>query len=776
VLDNATGPAPKHSLGSLVDRAAKPSLGSLHIGPAPKPSLGSLVDRAPKPSLGSLHIGPAPKPSLGSPTLPRHFGVANALMLTCLLSQLHSSPAAAQSSDRNAAIKSLGEAYRQYDAGNVDGATAAIKSLTGPQVGLLLNKDYALWLQGQIALVTGQGAVAYALFEKLAQVSGSRFSAIVPWRLADSNWVMGKRQEAAKAYEILVATKNADSNADVPVAMWRIAQMATTKQWHRRLILEYPAHPVAAEALSALQISKAPEAFLSAADHIVRAQQMSNARAWDDAVAELEMLDVSKMSAKDRTDRDYWLGTTLYKMRRRYAEAGDLLLKVSGKMGKSAAESMFHGARALSRADRDDDAIKWYREVVRKFPASDWAKEAQFLTGWLEFNRGNYKQAIAPLEVSIDKNPKSKWMDDSLWFLGMSQYLLGNYKAAKVQLTALSKRGGSLEGGKGQYWLARTEEKLGNDSKPEYNDIVRRYPFSWYAMLARARLKQAGADSGSPFGAKIAPRGPQIDDTPDPALATDPLVAKADELITAGLLTEAGEELARGETGFIKRHGKAKALAMLFDRYHQASNFNRPWMLSIIHGASALNTPPQADAKIWWQSAYPRAFHDLVSKHQALGNNPDDYLVSIMRKESGFNPHDISYADAQGLLQMIPATTRRTCTALNIQYADGRLYETEFNIQTGSWYIGNMLNKFKRQIPIGAGSFNSGPRPVMKWLEQNGNREMDEFVELVPYTQTREYMKKVTENYARYRYLYASEDYEQTLVVDKDYMKNSLTY
>ena len=65
------------------------------------------------------------------------------------------------------------------------------------------------------------------------------------------------------------------------------------------------------------------------------------------------------------------------------------------------------------------------------------------------------------------------------------------------------------------------------------------------------------------------------------------------------------------------------------------------------------------------------------------------------------------------------------------------------------------------QIPIGAGSFNSGPRPVMKWLDQYGDREIDEMVELVPYTQTREYMKKVTENYARYRYLYANEVYVQ---------------
>ena len=88
-------------------------------------------------------------------------------------------------------------------------------------------------------------------------------------------------------------------------------------------------------------------------------------------------------------------------------------------------EALFHGARALSRSDQDDDAIRWYRVVVAKYPRSDYAAEAQYLTGWLEFNRGRYREAIAPLEETLRRFPKSKWMDDALWFLGMAHYFLG---------------------------------------------------------------------------------------------------------------------------------------------------------------------------------------------------------------------------------------------------------------------------------------------------------------------------------------------------------------
>ena len=81
-------------------------------------------------------------------------------------------------------------------------------------------------------------------------------------------------------------------------------------------------------------------------------------------------------------------------MRRRYDESAELLLGVYAKLGGTAAEAMFHGARAKSRSDQDDEAIAWYRKVVATYPKTSWAEEAQFLSGWLEFNRGKYREAI----------------------------------------------------------------------------------------------------------------------------------------------------------------------------------------------------------------------------------------------------------------------------------------------------------------------------------------------------------------------------------------------
>lgn len=691
-----------------------------------------------------------------------------------------------------AAVELLGKAYRAYDAGALDDAAAALAALDDSK---LENRDYASWLRGQLALVGGDGEAAARHFAALRQHPDSRYAAAVPWRLADADWERGRRDEAVAAYRRLLEAPRAASFADLATVRFRIAshaaERATTTTGRaaaaakraaltalRDFILTAPRHPLAERAEAQLRQLGGPRAgALRAQDRITRARNLTTAHLWHEAVAELALVPESAPLAV-RRQRDYWLGTTLFKMRRRYADAGRLLLSVAPHLGADGAEAMFHGARALSRADDDDRAITWYRKVVDKYPRSEWAQEAQFLIGWLELNRGRYAQAIEPLEQVIRKYPRSKWVDDAQWFAGLAHYLQGEWQPARTQLTALAQRGGALEAGKGQYWLARIDEREGkaDTARTAYLALVKRWPFSWYALLARARLRAAGVTVG-PFGADdVAPTGPRYESKVVATLATDPLIRRTDELTAAGLGVEAGYELERAERGFLARHGRGAGLAFLMDRYRKAGNFNRPWMLGVVHGGAALAGPAEGSARAWWQHAYPEAYKELVDKYRGVGQNPVGYLHAIMRKESGFDPLTLSYADAQGLLQMIPATTLRVAEKLGLSYAPGRLYEPEFNIQTGSWYIGTLLQKFRGQIPLGAGAFNSGPRPVMRWCDQNGDRELDEFVELVSYTQTREYMKKVTENYARYRYLLLGEVYELPLTVDKAYRKDEVTY
>jgi len=686
--------------------------------------------------------------------------------------------AGAAEAQRRAATpaEKLGKAYQAYEAGDLAAASSHLK---GVRAGALANPDYFHWLRGQIALLEGRPREATADFRAVVAHPGTRFADGAKWRLADCLWEAGDRTAAAREYRKLAGTSGASDHGDLGVARYRIAITASggaRKAALRDFLAEYPSHPLAddAERLLVAEHGDRAAAF-DAGERIARAQRLVVAHLWHEAVAEL-MLVGDDVPESTRIRRDYWLGTTLFKMRRRYADAGELLLAVAPKM--DSAEALFRGARALSRADRDDEAIRWYRQVVAKYPRSDWAAEAQYLSGWLEFNRGKYREAIGPLEETLRRYPKSKWMDDALWFLGMSHFLLGEDEAALPHLEKLSKRGASLEGGKGLYWWARAQQRLGrtDEAVAAYKRLAARWPFAWYALLAQSRLRELGKPVG-PFGeTPPAPRGPEVSARVDAKVAADPAIQRFDELEEAGLDVDAGKELRRAEKALLKRHKRADVLAVLFDRYGKGSNWNRPWMLALAYDGGALDTPAEGPARFWWQHAYPEAYKPLVEKHAPLGKSTPNYLYSIMRKESGYDPHVLSYADAQGLLQMIPATTIRVARQLKLPYAPGDLYDPEFNVKTGSWYIGHLLAKFKGQVPLGAGSFNSGPRPVMRWIDQHGDRPIDELVELVSYMQTREYMKKVTENYARYVYLYTGKVYEQPLAVDRDYVKDDLTY
>jgi len=690
-------------------------------------------------------------------------------------------PAVAQ--QRGAGL--LGKAFRAYRTGEYRQAFAMRKALDRARI---LNRDYADFAIGQSALLVGQPGEARRRFARLARQRGSRFASVARWRLADSEWALGNARAARTQYARLVAAARGKRwpEGDLGVARFRIAESyaregATERAVaaFRALWMERPAHPMADDARRrARELGGDAAVALTVEDRVERARVLTEDKRWRRAVLELDRIEGPL--GKDLSDRvRLQRGRTQFKMRRQYEMVGRILLELWPRVGKDADWALFHGARALSRAHKDTEAIGWYLEVVKRFPRSELAGEAQYLAGWLHFNLGNYRESLPHLERLLQRYPRNKWVGPARWYLGFANYLVGNYEAALPYFERIGKDRDRLEGGKGRYWTARSYEALGReaDAVAIYRDLVGRWPFSWYALLSRARLTDKKIDIGI-FG--DAPRDPTkvptLNSRPPASAGRDPLIRKVDELIAAGLGVAAAEELRRGETGLFRRLGRGDGLAAALDRYRRAGNYNRPWMLAVVRGRQALATEPTGAARTWWEHAYPLAYRDLVERWRHEGDNPEFYLYSIMRKESGFDPHTLSHANALGLLQMIPPTTRRVAPQIGLEYSDDLLYDPESNIRLGSWYIGRLFAKFKGQVPIAAASYNAGPGAVMRWLRQHGDHPIDEYVELVSYRQARGYGKKVTETYARYLYLYKGEVYEQPLAVDANYIRNEITY
>lgn len=677
-----------------------------------------------------------------------------------------------------AAVERLGRGYTLYLDGQYDAAKKELRAIDPKQ---MQNSDYVLYLLAQSELLTGEPKAAREHFHALTLMP-SRFATVARWRVADCDWDAGDLESARKGYE--AALPSANESVEPAVARFRIAEALAKKgalpaaqQAWRKVYVGEPMHPLADEALARLTDSKAPP--ISAEERVARAKVLTNNRAWSRALDELALVPADAPQPV-RDEADYWIGTTKFKMRRDYDVAAQKLSAIWTRLpGDDAkADALFHGARAWSRADKDDEAQKGYRDLLQRYPHKKMAPEASFLIGWLDFNRARYKEAIPELEKTLERYGSSAFGDDARWYLGFSRWLVGDIEGALRDFELLAKMPGALSGGKGAYWRGRALDSLkrGDEATAVWRALVDEYPFSYYALQARARLKERGIELG-PFGDGARGSAPTLGEL-DVKLANDPIIMRVDELLLAGLTVEASVELRRGEHDLIARYGAARALPLLFDRYVRGDNFNRPHELAEANCGSALKLDPNGDANVrkWWELVYPRAYRQFVEKYSPTGENPPYYLYTIMQKESAYNPHDVSYADAIGLLQMIPPTSRRVALRIDAPYTDDVLYDPEGNIRFGAWYIGHLLQKFKGQIALGAGSYNAGPRAMMKWVKLHGTRPLDEFIELTPYTQTREYMKKVLDIYSRYLWLYEKQDYLPDNKVDADYVVNDIDY
>ncbi len=314
------------------------------------------------------------------------------------------------------------------------------------------------------------------------------------------------------------------------------------------------------------------------------------------------------------------------------------------------------------------------------------------------------------------------------------------------------------------YWKARLHDKQGQKDAAEtgYREIARRAPLSYYGLLARARLKAIGHEEPARLPEKpIAMEKPRNADR-------DAAVVRAGELIAAGMGPEAALELERNEKDTLKRLGGDKALPFLLGLYQKADDYHHAYRLVESRAAGALAADPRSGegTRAFWQAAFPKAYAPLVEKYGPPAGNPELYLYTIMHKESGFDPHDVSYADARGLLQMIPPTSARVAAGAGEPFFPDQLYDPEVNVRLGALYIGSLYKKFGHEVPLAAGAYNAGPRAMSRWCAQHGSHPTDEFVELIAFAQTREYVKRVVSLYAKYRFLYGPTPYEAPLVLD----------
>ena len=126
-----------------------------------------------------------------------------------------------------------------------------------------------------------------------------------------------------------------------------------------------------------------------------------------------------------------------------------------------------------------------------------------------------------------------------------------------------------------------------------------------------------------------------------------------------------------------------------------------------------------------------------------------------MRAETIFRADAISPVGARGLMQVMPRTGRKLASLMGTEFSEVEdLLKPEVSVKYGSFYLQRLMKKFKGNISLSAAAYNGGPHRVHSWMNSFGGLDMDEFIEHIPYLETRNYVKKVTKYYAIYHLLY----------------------
>jgi len=416
-----------------------------------------------------------------------------------------------------------------------------------------------------------------------------------------------------------------------------------------------------------------------------------------------------------------------------------------------------NGARRLyllmELARNHDDHAEQQRIVTRmesSFAQSPWLAEALYSSGNMYLLSRDYVQAVQYYSYLATHFPNYKNASAVHWRAAWLSYRLGLYAdAARLCDDQIRLYPSAKETAAALYWRGRLYES--QQSQPSmaaanYRTVLRLYPHFFYAQMARQRLTALGnlPPLAAPQLDQMQPATqPQLDDN---FPIDSPHLAKAKLLANAGLNDYIAQEIAADPDS---ASWSALAEAQIYASYGETFRAMRALKRAL---PTAASQPIRSVPLAYWRILFPEPYWATIQSESAK-NNLDPYLVaSLIRQESEFNPSAVSHANAYGLMQMLPSVGRAMARQEGMDHFDTfQLLDPETNIRLGTRYLRETMNKFGGVPEYALAAYNAGDERVSTWQAAGPYRGMDEFVESIPFTETRDYVQGILRNEEIYR-------------------------
>ncbi|MDI2111854.1 lytic transglycosylase domain-containing protein [Commensalibacter nepenthis] len=411
--------------------------------------------------------------------------------------------------------------------------------------------------------------------------------------------------------------------------------------------------------------------------------------------------------------------------------------------------------RWLRSQNRNDEAAKLWQDIgLQTERNSDqkrfWIERNSLIRSLLD--NGDNKTAYALASVNACNNNSCEY--DSTFLAGWIALRKLNKASESIgYFKKLTQASSVITTSRGYYWLGRAYQNMNNASSARESwQQAAQYPTCFYGQMAIAELENIHKGSVILDPSLISSAVTKyLSAIKEPSWSSAELNSfKNNELVQAAQILVAQNDLAHARP-FLLAQNKVSTSTV-----EQTINARVSNQMGLADDAVTIARYSGAKGIILLQDGWPRPYTIPAS------NLPSGLELGVMRQESSFNPVIVSPSNAYGLMQLLPSTAKEVAVQIGLPAkmgSPGNLVVPDNNIKLGTAYLEKLLARFNNVIPYAVAGYNGGPNRVKQWIMQYGDpasnpdaqNELIDWIEQIPYTETRNYVQRVIENMIIYQ-------------------------
>ena len=413
-------------------------------------------------------------------------------------------------------------------------------------------------------------------------------------------------------------------------------------------------------------------------------------------------------------------------------------------------EALYYRGESLRRLERRTTQQRVLEELLALEQEHPFGERALYSMARAQLAKNDRVAALPFLARLAEAYPTGQHGLFARWHVLWDRYRNDDLDGTAAEFERAARENpGEFMAGQFLYFAGRSRERTGDPEGAAglYREVFVGYQNSFYGRMAAERLEAMG----------------RADDLANPLSEPHRLLEK--------FRVRRSAEAARIEELYAAGYGeRARDAALAAARRglpdDSAFEAMRAWLLAddnkavqaiqALRRAAPFHTSAAGEAlpDAWWRILYPLNFEERIQERSDHWELDPYWVASLIRQESVFVPRTRSPVGARGLMQVMPATGRALARLEGVSYRTSRLYDPGVSIRFGTRYLRQLLDRFAERPELALAGYNAGPHRVRDWTDMNMAIPAEVFIEEIPFTETRNYVKLIMRNEKIYRRLY----------------------